>query len=64
MSFLNLHGARQVRMTDSYLSKQSNYAGAPHMNFEEGKTITKPNGKESFVPDKEKSIHVFLSEEK
>ena len=54
-------GARQVRMTDSDLAKTNNHAGNPHMNFETGKTVTKPNNKERFIPDDNK--HIFLPEE-
>ncbi len=51
-----------VRLTDSDLAKTGNHAGDPHMNFETGKTVVKPNGKESFVT--KQNDHVFLPEEK
>ncbi len=60
--FKSADGKRLVRMTDSDLAKAGNHAGAPHMNFETGTTVTKPNGKESFVSSENK--HIFLPEEK
>ncbi len=54
-------GTKVVRLTDSDLAKTNNHAGAPHINFETGKTVTKPNGKPSFISDK--NNHVFLPEE-
>jgi len=61
--FVSKKGDRQIRLTDDDLAKKNNHAGAPHMNFEEGKTIVKPNGKESFVPDEGKNSHIYLPEE-
>jgi len=55
-------GTGMVRMTDSDLARTGNHAGAPHMNFEKGDTVVKPNGKEQFVSKENK--HIFLPEEK
>jgi RHS repeat-associated protein len=55
-------GTKVVRLTDSDLAKTGNHAGDPHMNFETGETVVKPNGKESFVS--RQNDHVFLPEEK
>jgi hypothetical protein len=60
--FKSADGTRMVRMTDSDLAKTGNHAGAPHINFETGRTITKPNGKEQFISQENK--HIFLPEEK
>lgn len=60
--FKSSDGTKVVRMTDSDLAKTGNHAGAPHMNFETGKTVIKPNGKESFISETNK--HIFLPEEK
>lgn len=62
--FRSADGTRQVRMRDSDLAGDGNHAGAPHMNFEEGSTTTKPNGKESFKREKDKNSHVYLREER
>jgi hypothetical protein len=59
--FKSADGKRMVRMTDSDLSKVNNHAGSPHMNFESGKTVVKPNGKERFVSNENK--HIYLPEE-
>jgi RHS repeat-associated protein len=61
--FRSADGGRQVRMTNSDLSKTSNHAGAPHMNFEEGQTVIKPNGKATFIPNKDGNSHVYLPDE-
>jgi RHS repeat-associated protein len=62
--FRSADGTAQVRMTDSDLAKTNNHAGAPHMNFEEGRTVIKSNGKESFIPNKDGNSHVYLKDEK
>lgn len=59
--FKSADGTRMVRMTNSDLARTSNHAGAPHMNFEAGQTVTKPNGKEQFISKENK--HIFLPEE-
>jgi len=59
--FKSADGKSMVRMTDSDLAKAGNHAGAPHMNFETGTSVTKPNGKESFMSRDNK--HIFLPEE-
>ncbi len=61
--YVSADGTRQVRFTDSDLAKSGNHAGAPHMNFEEVRTIVKPNGKESFVPKGNGNSHIYLPEE-
>jgi len=60
--FKSADGNRMVRMTDSDLAKTGNHAGAPHMNFETGRTVTKPNGKEQFISRENK--HIFVPDEK
>ena len=64
--FKSADGKRMLRMTDSDLSKVNNHAGAPHMNFETGTTVIKPNGRERFVPNSgaDGNKHIFLPEEK
>ena len=59
--FRSADGTRMVRMTNSDLAKTGNHAGAPHMNFETGRTVTKPNGKEQFISQENK--HIFLPQE-
>ncbi|WP_462081351.1 RHS repeat-associated core domain-containing protein [Luteimonas sp. RIT-PG2_3] len=59
--FRSADGTRQVRMTNSDLATSKNHAGAPHMNFEEGVTTTKPSGRQVF--DAEHNSHVYLSDE-
>jgi len=49
-------------MTDSDLANTGNHAGAPHMNVETGRTVIKPNGKESFKVQDNK--HIFLPDER
>jgi len=44
------------------LTKTAKTGNHPHLNFETGKTVTKPNGKESFISEDNK--HIFLEEEK
>ncbi len=60
--FRSADGTQMVRMTESDLAKTGNHAGAPHMNFETGRTVVKPNGKEQFISQENK--HIFLPEEK
>ena len=60
--FKSSDGTRMVRMTDSDLAKVGNHAGAPHLNIETGYTVTKPNGKESFISRDNK--HIFLPQER
>jgi len=56
--FRSQDGLRQVRMTDSDLAPVGNHAGAAHLNFETGTSITKPNGKVTFNVTDNK--HVFI----
>jgi hypothetical protein len=49
-------GKRLIRTTDSDLAKVGNRDGAPHMNFETGRTVVKPNGKEQFIS--EDNLHI------
>lgn len=60
--FKSADGTKLLRMTESELEKIGNHAGAPHMNFETEKTVIKPNGKETFINNKNE--HVFLPEER
>jgi hypothetical protein len=46
--FKSSDGTRVVRMTDNDLAGAGNHAGAPHMSFENGKAVVKPNGREFF----------------
>ena len=55
--FRSADGTLQFRMTDSDILGQ-HYSG-PHVNFDVGKTITRPNGRESFSG---KTIHVLLTD--
>ena len=60
--FKSADGNRMIRMTESDLAKSGNHAGAPHLNFETGRTVVKPNGKEQFISQENK--HIFLPQEK
>jgi len=60
--FRSADGTRQVRFTDRDLAPTNNHAGAPHMNFEEGREVTNPQGRVSFKDDK--NHHVYLPEER
>ena len=60
--FKSLDGTKLARITDSDLAKIGNHAGAPHINLETGRTVIKPNGKESFITHD--NIHIFLPGEK
>lgn len=60
--FKSADGTKMVRMTNSDLAMMGNHAGAPHMNFETGLTVLKPNGKEQFIS--KENLHIFLPEEK
>lgn len=59
--FKSKDGTKLVRMTNSDLSKINNHAGAPHLNFETGRSVIKPNGKETFISAENK--HIYLPEE-
>ena len=62
--FVSKDGTRLVRLTDADILGK--HAGGPHMNFEEGKTISTPNlnkpggVKESFETKRNGNSHVFL----
>ena len=58
--FRSKDGTKQVRMTDSDLSPVNNHAGAKHMNFETGVSITKPNGRVVFKV--KNNTHIFITD--
>ena len=53
-------GTRQVRMTDSDLAPSQNHAGAAHLNFEEGRTVVTPSGRQSFRSNPNGNSHVYI----
>jgi len=57
--FRSADGTRQVRMTTSDLTDKR---GA-HLNFEKGKTVKDPKGRDSFERDKkDENKHIFINE--
>ncbi len=58
--FRSADGTRQVRMTPSDLDGSGNHAGAPHLNFEEGRTEVTPGGRRSFRRTPNGNSHVFI----
>lgn len=58
--FRSANNTRQVRMTASDLARPRNHAGAPHFNFEEGRLVTRPDGRQTFRVDPGGNSHVII----